>query len=72
LTLVTDVNWRQPLIWHFSSAIGTAATFVAYFFYRRNRLEAGTLSARADINYATAGFWLMLMTGLIAGEVVYG
>ena len=70
--LFTDIDWRRPLVWHFITAITTSMVFVAYFFYRRRRLEAGTLTRRADINFATAGFWLLLMTGLIAGEMVYG
>lgn len=70
--LVTDVSWRQPLVWHFIAAIASSIVFVAYWVFRRRHLEAGSLTARTDINFATAGFWTLLMTGLIAGEMVYG
>lgn len=67
---IADIDWRRPLVWHYLAATAATAAFVAYFFYRKDRLEAGTLTARADINFATAGVWLLLMTGLIGGQTV--
>ena len=70
--LLTEWAWDDPLSWHFLFAISAAAVFTGHFFYRRSSISSGSLSARMDIALASGGFWLLLMTGLIAAELVHG
>lgn len=70
--LFNDVEWGQPLIWHFVAAMTTAAMFTTYLFWRRAALKQGTLTPLPDIGFVTISFWMLLLTGLIGGEMVFG
>lgn len=71
-TLVLDAGWGEPRRWH--ALIGIAATLVFgwYWWRRRQWTRSGSTPAAADVNLATLGFWLLLLNGPIAGEMVYG
>lgn len=69
--LFTEWAWDDPLVWHFQFAVAASVVSTVHFVYRRMAVSSGTLSARRDILLATGGFWLMLMTGLVAAELVY-
>lgn len=63
--------WDDPLIWHVLAAIAAAVVFTVHFLRRRRWIDDGEIPARTDVNLVTGGMWLLLMTGLIAGEMVY-
>ena len=64
-------NWDQPLIWHFIVAMSAAAVFSGHFMWRRRQAANRSVAVAWDLGLASAGMWLLLMTGLIAGEMVY-
>jgi hypothetical protein len=69
--LFTDWAWNDPLAWHVVFALSASVVFGVHFFHRRMSLSSGSLSARRDILLASSGFWLLLMAGLLAAEVVH-
>jgi len=69
--LFVDWAWDDPLAWHVVFAVSASAVFIVHFFYRRMSASSGSLSARRDILLASSGFWLLLMAGLLAAEVVH-
>jgi uncharacterized membrane protein len=69
--LLAGWEWGDPLSWHVLFALSSAVVFTAHFLYRRSSKRSGTLSARRDLLLASSGFWLLVMTGLIAAEVVH-
>jgi len=74
LTFLVDPDVADPLLWHVVFALAAAVTFTGHAFWSR-RLRAGAtggLPALHDVGLTTLGFWLLLMTGLFAGEVVFG
>lgn len=66
--LFSDWVWSDPLMWHFLLAVGAAVLFTTHFALRTVR---SSISPRVDIVMTTAGVWLLVMTGLIAAEIVY-
>ncbi|HET9444086.1 MAG TPA: DUF2231 domain-containing protein [Acidimicrobiales bacterium] len=65
-------RWDLPLLWHTLVALAASATFAAHWAWgRRAARRGGDTSPWADVGLATAGLWLVLMAGLIAGEMVY-
>jgi len=71
LEFLIEVEWDQPLIWHFMVSMTAAVVFTVHAFWRRNRRVEGA-DRWVDIGLTTVGFWLLILTGLIAGEMVYG
>lgn len=69
--LWTDRAWDQPLMWHAIAGSTTIILFVVYFLLRRSWVAQNYVRPRADLYLSTAGLWLLIMTGLIAGEMVY-
>jgi uncharacterized membrane protein len=70
LGFLAERIWSQPLIWHFLAAISASIVFTGHALWRRKR----TLSNRTvwiDTGLVTLGFWLLLVAGLLAGEMVY-
>lgn len=67
-----DRSWLEPLTWHAVSGTLTIVLFAAYLFVRRTWIQHDHVPGKADLYFSTAGLWLLLMTGLIAGEMVYG
>lgn len=68
---VTDVRWDQPLVWHAIVSIGAAAVFAGHWWWRRTERPASMRTAVTDLGWATVGLWGLLLTGAIAGEMVY-
>lgn len=66
-----DRHWDQPLIWHFVAAISAAMVFAVHFVWRRRPARNRDVRLVVDLGLATAGMWLLVMAGLIAGEMVY-
>lgn len=69
LDLFRDADPSQPLMWHALVAVlttGSATTHVVL----RSRAD-GRLSRTADLGFAVATAWLLVTTGLLAGEMVY-
>ena len=64
-------QWDQPLIWHFITATAAVAVFTGHLLWRRGHAGNRKRTQGLDIVLSTAGMWLLLMTGLIAGEMVY-
>jgi uncharacterized membrane protein len=71
MELFETASFSQPLIWHVLLGLLTALLFTVHAFWRRNRDVAGK-AVRLDVGLASAGFWALVVTGLLAGEVVYG
>ncbi len=71
MEFLIEVEWDQPLIWHFMVSMTAAVVFTVHAFWRRNRRVEGA-DRWVDIGLTTVGFWLLILTGLIAGEMVYG
>jgi uncharacterized membrane protein len=68
-----DRRWDQPLIWHAIVASATTAVFVVHFVWSRRVASRPTLRmAAVDVGLISAGAWGLLLTGAIAGEMVYG
>lgn len=66
-------EWDEPLIWHFLSATTAATLFTTHALWRRAAGREGALSAPwIDLGLSTAGFWSLVMAGLIAGEMIFG
>ena len=65
-------RWDGPLIWHAIGGLVASAVFAAHLLWRGR--QAGTLRASLavlDIGLVTLGFWLLIFSGAIAGEMVY-
>ena len=80
LTGLRDAGWTDlfderdfdgPLLWHAAGGVATVLVFTAHVIWRHGR-EIDERSAGVDLGLSTLGFWLLLTTGLLAGEVVYG
>ena len=69
---VVHARWDGPLIWHAIGGLTATAVFVGHYLWRRRlpeRLSGGL--AVLDLGLVTVGFWLLVLTGTIAGEMVY-
>ena len=72
LSLLADIQWDRPLIWHAIIALVAAVLFTAHAAWRYRTGERRTARPGLDVGLSTAGFGALLLTGLIAGEMVYG
>ncbi len=72
LDLATDLRWDQPLLWHILFGSAAAVAFVAHAVWRYHADHRGRASVRLDVSLSSIGFWLLMMSGLVAGEMVYG
>lgn len=69
---LTAARWDQPLIWHVLAALGGSTLFVAHAVITRRRLAGSTHASMAvDLGLATGGLWLIVLAGMLAGEMVY-
>ncbi len=68
---LVEREWDQPLIWHFIVS-ATASLVFAGHAYWRVRIREGTTGKWIDLALPTIGFWLLVVTGLIAAEMVFG
>ncbi|MFZ9628767.1 MAG: DUF2231 domain-containing protein [Ilumatobacteraceae bacterium] len=78
LTGVRDAGWfgifgefelGEPLLWHVLAALATITSAAGHLVTRVRRRES--LTPRTDLAFATSTAWLLLLTGLLAAEVVY-
>ncbi len=76
---LVEPDWTAPLIWHFLCSVATAILFAAHAFWRRSVSAAaaagrgtGTPHVWVDLGLTATGFWLLMVTGLIAAEMVFG
>lgn len=70
-TFVRDTRWDQPLVWHVIVSLSASAAFLGHFFWRRGAPRSTRGGAVVDLVWATAAMWLLVLTGSIAGEMVY-
>lgn len=70
IEFVIKPRWDAPLIWHALSALVGAGLFVLHFFLSRDKTK--NLSLAWDLGLPTLGLWVLLATGLIAAEMIYG
>ena len=69
---LTERNWDQPLIWHAIVSLVAAALFFGHALWRRRQVTPlGFPTVAVDIAWLTAGLWLLVLSGAIAGEMVY-
>jgi uncharacterized membrane protein len=66
-------RWDAPLIWHSIGGLTSTAVFVGHYLWRRRLPELPPTGGLAvvDLGLVTVGFWLLVLTGTIAGEMVY-
>lgn len=67
--LFSTLDFGQPLPWHIVAAIVTMVTATGWLV--ASRVLADTLTVRAECVLAGSTVWLLVMTGLLAGEVVF-
>jgi uncharacterized membrane protein len=73
LDFLTQPQWNQPLIWHFLGTMVSAALFATHAAWRHKVGGRRALAAPwIDLGLSSAGFWFLLLAGLIAGEMVFG
>jgi uncharacterized membrane protein len=72
LSFFADLQWDRPLIWHSIIALLAAVLFAAHVAWRYRAGDARSARPGIDVGLSTAGFASLLLTGLIAGEMVYG
>lgn len=72
LGFLAEGDWSQPLIWHFTLSLGAAAIFAAHAIWSRRARTRGRVRMTIDLGLTSLGFWLLVMTGLVAGEMVFG
>jgi uncharacterized membrane protein len=73
ISFLTSPRWDLPLVWHFLTASAGAVVFAGHGIWRYRTQRAGSMVAATwDLGLVTAGFWLILFAGLLAGELVYG
>ena len=74
--LMDHAELAQPLIWHVLAGLATIAVFTAHALWRRKvgiaKRQPTKSESALDLGLPTFGFWLLVMTGLLAGEVVFG
>jgi uncharacterized membrane protein len=61
-----EPRWDGPLIWHALIGVGATAVFGLHVWLRRGRGEL------VDLGAVTVGVWLIVLGGLIGGEMVFG
>ena len=71
LDVFETTSWSQPLRWHIVFGLLTVLLFTTHAVWRRQRDVVGS-AVRVDVGLASAGFWALVVTGLLAGKVVYG
>lgn len=65
-------KWDQPLIWHVLISLVAAAMFFGHLLWRRRQATPLRFPAAAvDIAWLTLGLWMLVLSGAIAGEMVY-
>ena len=69
---LVDIDWSQPLIWHVLASSLAAVVFAVHAVIVLRARRTGRPPASVDLGLASVGFWLLLVGGLIAGEMVYG
>jgi uncharacterized membrane protein len=67
-----ELPWDQPLFWHAIVAVAVVLIFGAHLLWHWRAERRGHVDPRVDLALVTAGFWCLLMTGLIAGEMMFG
>ena len=71
---LTSPRFEEPLIWHIVAATVGCAAYAARFVWSRQpaRVRRTRRWVTTDMVLATAGLWLLILAGAIAGEMVYG
>lgn len=72
LGTLTETRWDQPLIWHVTTAFAGSALFAVHAFTSRRVELAGHAEAALDVGLSTVALWLIVLAGLLSGEMVYG
>lgn len=70
LDLFTELDLGEPLVWHVLAALAMCASATAHLTVRIR--HGAALAARTDIALALGTAWLLVLTGTLAGEVVFG
>jgi uncharacterized membrane protein len=66
--VLTKPEWDQPLIWHVFAALGASVVFGGHLWWR---WKAVVQDPRKDVALTTLGMWLLVVAGLLAGEMVF-
>lgn len=68
---ITNVRWDQPLVWHAIVSVIAAGVFAGHWWWQRTARQASIRVAVVDLTWITLGLWALVLTGSIAGEMVY-
>lgn len=68
---LTDARWDQPLVWHAMASLSASAIFLGHWWWQRVTPSASVRGGVIDLGWATLGLWALVLTGAIAGEMVY-
>ena len=72
LGTLAETRWDQPLIWHVITAFAGSALFAVHAFTSRRVNITDRATAAVDVGLSTVALWLIVLAGLLAGEMVYG
>lgn len=67
----TNIRWNQPLVWHAIVSIVATVIFAGHWWWQRTARPPSIRMAVADLGWLTLGVWALVLTGAIAGEMVY-
>lgn len=69
---IAELKWDQPLIWHVLASLTGSAVVTGHLLWRRGHAVIESRRAAAlDLGWITAGLWIFVLAGGIAGEMVY-
>jgi uncharacterized membrane protein len=71
LSFAINPRWDAPLIWHAIGGLVAGGVFTVHYVWRRRAAAGEGGSAVLDVGLPTIGLWLLVLTGLIAGEMIY-
>lgn len=69
---LTETRWDQPLIWHVLTASAGSVVFTTHYLTTRRATPSSSIPAVADVGLSTLALWLIVFSGLLAAEMVYG
>jgi uncharacterized membrane protein len=70
LGFLSPPRWDAPLVWHAIAGLTATLVFGGHALWRWRRPQS-ELGAASELSLTTAGVWLLVLTGLLGGELVF-